>query len=56
MDEEDEEGRLAFDDSWSDSGTTAGGCSPVHLTPQEPGLPQETVVEVHVWESEVEEL
>ena len=52
----DEEERLTFDDPYSDSDTTAGGRSPVHLTPQEPGLPRETVVEVHAQESEVEEL
>ena len=36
--------------------TTVGGHSPVHSTPQEPGSPRETAVEVHAWESEVEEL
>ena len=52
----DEEERLTFDDPRSDSDATAGGCSSVHLTPQELGLPRKTAVEVHPWESEVEEL
>ena len=52
----DEEEPLTFYDPWSDSDATAGGCSPVRLTPQELGLPRETTVEVHVRESEVEEL
>ena len=52
----DEEQPLAFDDPQSDSDATVGGRSPVHLTPQEPGSPRETAVEVHAWESEVEEL
>ena len=47
---------LTFDDPWSDSDATVGGCSPVGLTPQEPGSPQETAVEVHVQDSEVEAL
>ena len=52
----DEEEPLAFDDPWSDSDATVGGCSPVRLTPQELGSPQETAVEVHEWDSEVEAL
>ena len=56
MDEEDEEEHLAFDDPQSDSDTTAGGRSPVRSTPREPGSPRETVVEVHAWEWEMEEL
>ena len=52
----DEEEPLTFDDPQSDSDTTVGGRSPMRLTPQEPGSPQETAVEVHAWESEVEEL
>ena len=52
----DNEEPLAFDDLRSDSNTTVGGGSPVHSTLQEPGLPQETAVEVHAWDSEVETL
>ena len=52
----DDEEPLTFDDLQSDSDATIGGHSPVHSTPQEPGLPQETTVEVHARESEVEEL
>ena len=52
----DEEEPLAFDDPQSDSDATVGGSSPVHLILQEPGSPQETAVEVHAWESEVEAL
>ena len=52
----DEEEPLVFDDPQSDSDATADGRSPVHSTPQEPGSPRETVVEVHAQESEVEEL
>ena len=51
-----EEEHLAFDDLQSDSDTTADGCSPKHLTPHELGLSEETVIEVHARESEVEEL
>ena len=51
----DDEQPLAFDDPWSDSDTTVGGRSPAHLTPQVPGLPQDTV-EVHSRDSEVEAL
>ena len=51
-----EEERLAFDDLWSDSNATAGGCSPGRSTPWEPGSLRETVVEVHARDSEVEEL
>ena len=51
-----EEECLTFDDPWSDSDATAHGHSPRHLTPHEPGLPMEVAVEVHAWESEVEEL
>ena len=36
----DEEQPLTFDDPRSDSDTTVGGHSPVHSTPQVPGLPQ----------------
>ena len=52
----DKEEPLTFDDPWSDSDATVGGCSLVCLTLQEPGSPQETAIEVHVQESEVEEL
>ena len=52
----DEKEPLTFDDPRSDSDATAGGHSPVHLTPQELGSPRETAVEVHVWKSEVEEI
>ena len=52
----DKEEPLTFDDPRSDSDTTVGGCSPVHSTPQEPGSPQETAVEVHAQDSEVEAL
>ena len=52
----DDEEPLAFDDPQLDSDTTVGGCSPVRSTPQQPGLPQETAVEVYVWDSEVEAL
>ena len=52
----DEEEPLAFDNLWSDSDATVGGHSPVRSTLQELGLPQETAVEVHVWDSEVEAL
>ena len=51
----DDEQPLAFDDPWSDSDATVGGHSPVCLTPQEPGLPQDPM-EVHAWDSEVEAL
>ena len=51
-----EEESLAFDDPWSDSDATAGGCSLGHLTTQEPGSLRETVVKVHTRELEVEEL
>ena len=47
---------LAFNDLWLNSDATVGGRSPVHLTPQEPGSPQETAIEVHTWDSEVEAL
>ena len=43
---------LTFDNLQSDSNATVGGRSPVHLTPQEPGSPQETAVEVHAQELE----
>ena len=33
-----------------------GGHSPVHSTLQELGSPQETAIEVHAWDSEVEAL
>ena len=42
----DNEEPLTFDDPPSDSDTTVGGGSPVCSTPQEPGSPQETAVEV----------
>ena len=51
-----EEKRLAYDDPWSDSDTTAGGRYPRHPTPHEPGSPMEAAVEVHMRESEVEDL
>ena len=54
-----EEERLAYDDPWSDSDATvmgADGHSPKHLTPCKPGSPMEAVVEVHVRESELEDL
>ena len=51
----DDEQPLAFDDPWLDSDTTVSGCSPAHLTPQVPGLPQDAV-EVHAQDSEVEAL
>ena len=54
--DEHEEEPLTFDDPWSDSKATAGGCFPVWSTPQEPGSLRGTVVEVHARESEVEEL
>ena len=52
----DEEGHLTFDDPWSDSDPTAGDCSPVCSAQQEAGSLRETTIEVHVRESEVEEL
>ena len=52
----DDEEPLTFDDPWLDSNATVGGCSPVHLTLQELGSPQETAVEVHMQDSEVEAL
>ena len=52
----DEEEPLTFDNPWSDSNATAGGCFPVWSTLQELGLLRETAVEVHAQESEVEEL
>ena len=51
-----EEERLAFDDPWSDSDTTADGRSLRWLTPNEPGSPMEVAVEVHTRELEVEDL
>ena len=48
--------RLAYDDSWLDSNVTVGGHFPRHLTPHELGSPMEAAVEVHTWESEVEDL
>ena len=51
-----EEERLAYDDLQSDSNTTADGCSSRRLTLHELGSPMETAVEVHVRESEVEDL
>ena len=50
----DDEQPLAFDDPQS-VGAMVGGRSPVRLTPQEPGSPQDAV-EVHAWDSEVEAL
>ena len=52
----DDEEPLVFDDPQSDSDTTVGGHSPVRLTPQVPGSPPETAVEVHTRDSEVEAL
>ena len=51
----DDEQPIAFDDPWSDSDATVGGCSPVCSTLQGPGSPQD-VMEVHAWDSEVEAL
>ena len=48
--------QLAFDNPQSDSDTTAYGHSPRHLTPHELGSPMEVAVEVHMRESEVEDL
>ena len=50
-----EEERLDFDDPWSDSDATADGRSPRHPTQCELESPMEAVVEVHAWESEVED-
>ena len=47
---------LIFNDPLSDSDAMIGGCSPVRLTPQALGSPQETAVKVHVRDSEVEAL
>ena len=52
----DEEEPFAFDDPRSDADATVGGHSPVISTPQVPGSPKETAVEVHTWDSEVEAL
>ena len=52
----DNEEPLTFDDPQSDSDTTVGGRSPVCLTPQVLESPQETAIEVHAWDSEVEAL
>ena len=52
----DEEEPLTFDDPRSDSDATVGGCSPMCSTLQELGSPQETAVEVHAQDSEVEAL
>ena len=52
----DNEEPLTFEDPWLDSDTTVGGCSPEHSTPQELGSPQETAIEVHAQDSEVEAL
>ena len=51
----DNEQPLTFDDLWPDSNTMIGGHSPVCLTPQVPGSPQDAM-EVHVWDSEVKAL
>ena len=51
-----EEERLAFDDPWSDSDAMADGCSPRCLTLHVLGSPMEAAVEVHMRESEVEDL
>ena len=51
-----EEERLAYDDPWSDSNTTADGHSLRGPTPHEPGSPIGVAVEVHMRESEVEDL
>ena len=51
-----EEERLAFDDPQSDSDTMADGRSLRRLTPREPGSPMEVAVEVHMQESEMEDL
>ena len=52
----DDEEPLTFDDLCLDSDATVGGRSPVHSTPQEPGSPQETAIEVHAQDSDVEAL
>ena len=52
----DDEEPLTFNDLQSDSDATVGGCSPLRLTPQELGSSQETAMEVHAWDSEVEAL
>ena len=51
-----EEERLAYDDLRSDSNTTADGHSPRHPIWHELGSPMEVAVEVHMRESEVEDL
>ena len=51
-----EEERLAYDDPWSDSNTMADGHSLRGPTPHEPGSPIGVAVEVHMRESEVEDL
>ena len=51
--------RLAYDDLWSDSNATVMGadCHSLRcLTPHVPGSPMEAAVEVHVRESELEDL
>ena len=51
--------RLAYDDQRSDSDATVKGAdchSPRHMTPHVPGSPMEVAVEVHVRESELEDL
>ena len=48
--------RLVYDDPRSDSEATADGCSLRHSTPRELGSPMEAAVEVHMRESEVEDL
>ena len=52
----DDEEPLAFDNPRSDSDATVGGRSPVRSTLQELGVPQETAIKVHTWDSEVEAL
>ena len=51
-----EEERLAYEDPQSDSNTTADGHSPRCPTLHEVGSQMEAAVEVHVRESEVEDL
>ena len=54
-----EEERLAYDDPWSDSNAMVMGTdghSPRRLTPCMPGSSMEVAVEVHVRESELEDL
>ena len=51
----DDEEPFAFDDLWLDSDATVGVCS-CAFDPAGAGLLQETAMEVHVWDLEVEAL